>query len=163
MIRHAALAILLLGATPIAAKDDLGVFDDWGAFRDPGAGRCYAIAVSRLSKLPSEYAAYASVGSWPRREVRGQLHFRLSRKLATNAAVTLAIGAQRFRLIGGGGDAWAADRAMDAAIVAAMRSSSSMAVSAIDVRGRRFTDRYSLAGAATALDAASLGCARVRR
>jgi len=51
---------------------------------------------------------------------------------------------------------------MDAAIVAAMRSAGTMSVSATDSAGRRFTDRYSLEGAATALDAATVGCARVR-
>jgi hypothetical protein len=51
---------------------------------------------------------------------------------------------------------------MDAAIVAAMRSASQMVVSARDARGNRFTDRYSLAGFATAMDAATVGCARLR-
>ena len=69
---------------------------------------------------------------------------------------------QRFTLTGGGGDAWARDKAMDAAIVAAMRSAESMTVSARDARGRAFWDTYRLAGAATAMDAASVGCARLR-
>jgi hypothetical protein len=51
---------------------------------------------------------------------------------------------------------------MDAAIVAAMRSADSMSVTATDRSGHRFTDRYSLRGAATAMDAATVGCARVR-
>ncbi len=162
MHRLVAFALIAIAA-PAGAKDDLGVFDDWGAFRDPGAGRCYAIAVPQPSKRAHDYSAYASVGTWPRRDVRGQFHVRLSRKLAEGAAVSLTLGDKRFRLTGGGGDAWAADKTMDAAIVAAMRTARSMAVSAIDARGRRFTDRYSLGGAATALDAASLGCARINR
>jgi hypothetical protein len=162
MTRYAALALALL-AVPAGARDDLGVFDDWGAFRDPGAGRCYAIAVPQPSRAARDYNAYASVGTWPRRGVRGQFHVRLSRKLVASPAISLTVGGKRFALTGGGGDAWAVDKAMDAAIVAAMRSAGSMAVSATDTRGRRFTDRYSLSGAATALDAASVGCARVRR
>ena len=162
MHRLAALAMLLLAA-PAAGKDDLGVFDAWGAFRDPGAGRCYAIAVPQPGRAARDYDPYASVGTWPRRGVRGQIHIRLSRQLAASPRVSLAVGGKRFALTGGGGDAWATDKAMDAAIVAAMRSAGSMAVSATDLRGRRFTDRYSLSGAATALDAASVGCASVRR
>jgi hypothetical protein len=50
---------------------------------------------------------------------------------------------------------------MDAAILAAMRSAPQMTVSARDSRGRRFSDRYILEGAATALDAATVGCARL--
>jgi hypothetical protein len=37
-----------------------------------------------------------------------------------------------------------------------------MSLTATDRAGRRFTDRYSLKGAATAMDAATVGCARVR-
>jgi len=146
-------------AAPLAAKDSLGVFGEWGAFRDPQVPRCYAIATPD-SEVRSQ--AFASVGTWPRRNVRGQLHVRLSRPMGSSAAISLAIGGQRFQLTGGGGDAWARDRQMDAAIVAAMRSAGSMSVSATDRAGRRFTDRYSLDGAATAMDAATVGCARTR-
>ena len=49
---------------------------------------------------------------------------------------------------------------MDAAIIAAMRTSSSMTVYSNDTRGRRFSDTYALAGSASAIDAASLACMR---
>jgi len=51
---------------------------------------------------------------------------------------------------------------MDAAIVAAMRSAGEMTVSARDATGRGFTNTWSLDGAATAMDAAAVGCARLR-
>ncbi len=154
-----ALALLAL-AMPAAAKDSLGVFGDWGAFRDPGVPRCYAIAAAENEAR--DHAPFASIGTWPRRDVRGQVHVRLSRSTAPSAAISLRVGGQRFALAGGGGDAWARDRRMDAAIVAAMRSAGAMSVSARDRAGNRFTDRYSLAGAATAMDAATVGCARIR-
>lgn len=152
-------ALLAFGSVGLA-RDSLGIFDSWGAFRDPSVPRCYAIAVPRPSARSSELDAYATVGTWPRRNVRGQVHFRLSRFLREGSAVRLAIGRERFALTGGGGDAWAADRRMDAAIVAAMRSASRMTVSATAANGRRFTDSYALAGAASAMDAATVGCAR---
>ena len=71
-------------------------------------------------------------------------------------------GGQRFELTGAGSDAWARDRRMDAAIVAAMRSAATMTVNARDRTGRRFSDSYRLDGAATAMDAATVGCARLR-
>jgi hypothetical protein len=167
MKRLAAPLTLLLCAAPLAAKDSLGVFGQWGAFRDPQELRCYAIAAAeeetgRAGARPRDNAPYASIGTWPGRGVRGQLHVRLSRDLAALPRVTLSLGGQRFALTGGGADAWAADARMDAAIVAAMRSAPSMSVSATDRAGRRFTDRYSLDGAATAMDAATVGCARAR-
>jgi hypothetical protein len=157
-----ALVLLALPAAPLAARDSLGVFGQWGAFRDPAAPRCYAISTAEMSRQRVEQAAFATVGTWPRRQVRGQLHVRLSRSVAAGSKVRLAIGAQRFELTGGGAQAWAVDRRMDAAIVAAMRSAGSMSISATDRAGRRFTDRYDLDGAATAMDAATIGCARIR-
>ena len=155
----AALALLSLAA-PLAAKDSLGVFGQWGAFRDPQVPRCYAIAAAE--NAARDHAPFASVGTWPRRGVRGQVHLRLSRSVAQGAAITLSLGGRRFALAGAGGDAWARDATMDAAIVAAMRSAPSMAVYSRDRSGRRFTERYSLEGAATAMDAATVGCARIR-
>ena len=161
MKRLALPLIALLLAAPLAAKDSLGVFSDWGAFRDPEVPRCYAIAMAQPSRNARDYQPFASVGTWPGRNLRGQLHLRLSRKMSPAGAITLRVGQQSFDLTGGGGDAWAQDRTMDAAIVAAIRSANAMSVSARDTNGANFTDRYSLAGAATAMDAATVGCARL--
>jgi hypothetical protein len=159
------LAVVALAA-PALAKDSLGVFGDWGAFRDQQVPRCYAISAalaearSNSANRPTQ-AAFASIGTWPKSGVRSQLHVRLSRRIPANGAIALTLAGQRFDLTGAGGDAWAQDRKMDAAIVAAMRSAPSMSVSARDLSGRRFTDRYNLAGAATAMDAATVGCAKL--
>jgi hypothetical protein len=160
-------ARMLLGAalvlTPIAslaARDSLGVFDDWGAFRDPAGPLCYAIAEPEKNTGP--IPSYADIGTWPRKGVHGQVHFRLSRELASAPRLSLELAGTRYQLTGSGADAWAQDKRADAAIVAAMRSAESMTVSAIDKAGRRFSDRFSLKGAATAMDAATVGCAQVR-
>ena len=42
----ACLALACL-AVPAAARDSLGVFGSWGAFRDPQVPRCYAIAAAQ--------------------------------------------------------------------------------------------------------------------
>lgn len=154
--------VALLLSFPADARDSLGVFSDWGAFRDPGVPRCYAIAKASPSRLQRDYDPYATIGTWPRRNVRGQVHFRLSRELGSSPNIRLVVGDERFELTGGGGDAWASGRAMDAAIVAAMRSAGSMSISATDKRGRRFSNRYDLSGVATAMDAATVGCSRLR-
>jgi len=166
MVRRATLLVsLTLLAAPALARDSLGMFGSWGAFRDPqasGGPRCYAIAMAAPSTLQRDYQPYAAIGTWPRQQVRGQIHFRLSRKLQPNTPITLIMSGQRYQLVGGGGDAWAADKRMDAAIVAAMRSAGEMTVSARGADGRGFTNTWSLDGAATAMDAAAVGCARLR-
>ena len=154
------VALLVIAATPLEAKQSLGVFSSWGAFRDPDAPRCYAIAMPETSEAAGKYQPYATIGTWPTRAIRGQVHFRLSRTLAGRPRIGLQVGGKNFALSGGGGDAWARDKAMDAAIVAAMRSASSMTVRATDARGRRFSNTYLLSGAATAMDAATIACAR---
>lgn len=161
LVTLAAFAAALL-PVPAFARDSLGVYSGWAAFRDPLVPRCYAIAMAEASARRRDYQPYADVGTWPRRAIRGQVHFRLSRKLAQNASIGLAMGGERFKLTGGGGDAWATDRSMDAKIVAAMRSVRSMTVYSRDASGRRFSDTYALAGAASAMDAAAIGCARLR-
>ncbi len=169
-MRRALPILLLLFASPALARDSLGMFETWGAFRDPAntpanapaAPRCYAIAKAEPSSLQRDYQPYASIGTWPRAALRGQIHFRLSRRLAPGQRIVLTIGDQRFELTGGGGDAWAADRRMDAAVVAAMRSARAMTVSARGADGRGFSNTWPLAGAATAMDAAMIGCAQLR-
>ena len=155
------LVLTAIFSVPAQARDNLGMAGKWGAFRDPAVPRCYAIAKAEPSLFERAFQPFAAIGTWPRRSERGQVHFRLSRRLAERARVTLALGGQRFELAGNGADAWSASRQMDAAIVAAMRSARTMSVSARDARGRPFGNSYDLAGAATAMDTATLACARL--
>ena len=165
MIRRTALvfALVALGAAPVHARDSLGVFEGWGAFRDPGVPRCYAIAQpARSSSGGAQWEAFSSIGTWPAKRVRAQVHFRLSRERAEGSTVYLSIGERRFALVSGKADAWAQDARMDAAIVAAMRSAVRMSVEGRTKNGQRFYDIYVLKGAATAMDAVALGCSAVR-
>ena len=161
-MRRAVLALVVCAglASPALARSSLGIFDDWGAFRDPRLPRCYAIAKADTGRGAREFDPFATVGTWPRRDIRNQIHLRLSRRLAPSGTVTLRVGGDSFALLSGEADAWAQDKRMDAAIVAAMRAGARMSVSATDRGGNRFTDRYSLAGVATAIDAATIACAR---
>ncbi|MAS84305.1 MAG: hypothetical protein CL953_00235 [Erythrobacteraceae bacterium] len=155
-----ALAALATLASPALARSSLGVFDDWGAFRDPRQPRCYAISKAERGKGARDYEPYATIATWPKRKVRNQVHVRLSRRLASDGKVVLRISGESYGLTAGEADAWATDKRMDAAIVAAMRAGSRMSVSATDRGGNRFTDEYSLSGVATAIDAAIIACAR---
>ena len=147
------LALLLL----LQARVPLGIFDGWGAFRDPSPLRCFAIA--QPVETHRDAKPFVSVATWPRDGVRNQLHIRLSRARAADARVTLSIGERRFELQAGDADAWAPDPRTDAAIVAAMRAGRSMSVETMGANGAPFADSYALRGAATAIDAAALGCA----
>lgn len=163
MLRLILLALLLPMSVGVAsARDSLGVFEGWGAFRDAQAPRCYAIAepVQARGGSGAVWRPFAAIGHWPRKNIRGQFNARLSRQRAANSAVTLSIGDRRFRLVAGNADVWAPDRQTDAAIIATMRSVKSMSIEATDQTGRGFADTYDLRGVATAMDAAALGCAK---
>lgn len=155
------LAASLISA-PAIAKDSLGIFSSWGAFRDPEVPRCYAIAESEEITGKAERKSFATIGFWPKRSVRRQFHARLSRDRSTNSRVIVSVGGRRFQLTASRSDAWSQDRRMDAAINAAIRSATSMTVESVGRDGKPIVDAYRLRGAATAIDAASLGCSRLR-
>jgi hypothetical protein len=152
------LFLLLAAAAPAAAQQPLGIFGTWGAFRSPE--RCYAIAEPFQEPRAGDGRAFASVGYWPARAVRGQAFFRLSRSKREGSAVLLRIDERTFQLRGGGADAWAADPAADAEIVSAMRTGLEMSVETRAASGAVMRDSYRLRGAATAIDAAAIACAR---
>jgi hypothetical protein len=154
------LAALALGSTA-AARDSLGVFGTWGAFRDPGVPRCYAIAMAeKINGREQAFQPYFTVGYWPRRSIRGAVHVRLARRLAPGSSVNVSFPEANFTLQAGQADAWPMDQRANAGIIAALRSAPRVVVTAQGADGRRFRDVYALAGAASAMDAAALGCAR---
>ena len=71
----------------------------------------------------------------------------------------LTVGDEQFLLLTRGPDAWSRGPAQDMAIIAAIRRAGDMRVAFRDPAVRRFTDRYLLGGAPTAIDAAAAACA----
>ncbi|MDT9599452.1 hypothetical protein [Sphingosinicella rhizophila] len=135
----------------------MGIFQLWGAFSEPG--RCYAIAQPYRAPRAERWKPFASVGYWPSRRVRSQIHFRLSREKRPGSAVLLRIDDQTFQLLAGGADAWAPDARADADILSAMRTGIEMTIETRSTSGTLVRDAYRLRGAATAIDAAAIACA----
>lgn len=156
-------AIACFAPSQAVARDSLGVFGSWGAFRDDRPRRCFATARPAQSlRGGGNWQPFAAISTFPGIAARSQLNIRLRNRKLRGAPVFLSIGTRRFRLIAGGSDAWARSVAQDAAIVSAMRSGSSMSVETRGANGRAFADVYRLRGAATAIDAAALGCLPAR-
>jgi hypothetical protein len=151
---------LAVSAPVQAQRESLGIFSHWGAFQEKNAGRCFAITEPSRRARAGEPRAFASVGYWPERGVQGQVHFRLSAVKRPGSAVLLKIDERTFQLLAGARDAWAKDKRADAEIILAMRTGVSMTVETRSGRGTVVRDNYGLAGAATAIDAAAIGCAR---
>jgi hypothetical protein len=157
--RHFLLFFIAMTSAAAGQPQALGIFGSWGAFR--GEGRCYAITQPFEAPAAEGWQAFASVGHWPARG-GGQLHVRLSREKRQGSAVLLRIDGRSFQLIGGGRDAWAAEARADQEIQAAMRTGIDMIVETRSTQGLIVRDHYRLRGAATAMDAAAIACARRR-
>jgi hypothetical protein len=152
-------ASVIFVAVPALARDTLGVFDGWGAFRDTTPMRCFAIA-EPASSSGGKWRPFASVAQWPQQKIRSQIHIRLSRERQRGAKVFLTIDERRWEMVAGTYDVWSPTSAHDAYIVTKMRAGRSMSVSSVAANGSGFADTYKLKGAATAIDAAALGCVR---
>jgi hypothetical protein len=155
-VKGLAVLCLALISAPLVAKDRLGAYQAWAAFKDPEVPRCYAIG-SPDESIGS--GGYLSVGFWPKRGLSHQVYVRLSLTRASNAGITLTVGGRRFQLSADGNGGYAKDRKMDLAIIAAMRSSQSLSVQSTGKNGGNIIEAYALRGAASAIDAAALGCA----
>lgn len=146
------LALLLTAATgaQAAGRVSLGVFERWGAFReDAPALRCWALTRGARSS-----GGVLRVGFWPRPGARAQVSVtppsgREAREGALHA------GEVRVALRGNGATLWTLSPADDARVVAAMRGGADVVVST-----RNWQSRFAAAGAATAIDAAAIGCSR---
>lgn len=152
-----ALPVLVSAAPP--GRVPLGIFGNWGAFRDARPLRCYAIATPER-RGSGEWRSFASVAVWPRQKIGGQVHFRLREPRRPNSPIRLIFGDRSFPLVAASLDAWAPDPRADAAIIGAMRGATSMRIAWVSNDGRNRSDGYLLKGVATAIDAATLGCAR---
>jgi hypothetical protein len=150
------LFFLQIVTTPVESiREPLGIFFGWGAFSEVRPRNCFAIASPDRGG-----AAFASVSYRPERRGGAQIHLRLSRAARPGSTVLLRIDGRTFRLAGRRADAWAPNAAADAEIVGAIRNGVAMRVETRSVGGERVSDRYSLRGAPSAIDAAAIACAR---
>ena len=74
--------------------------------------------------------------------------------------MTVSFPEANFTLQTGQADAWPVDQRTNAGILAQLRSARTMVVIARAADGSSFRDHYALQGAASAMDAAALGCAK---
>ena len=156
------VACVILGAIAApadAAQRVLFARGNWAALQSQDGRHCRAAARSLRDAPKGSEQARATFAFDVGRGRRGEFHVRLSRAVRSGSSVMLSLGGQPFQLVARGPDAWSIGTAQDAAIIAAARVATGMRVEARDQRGRRFADRYLLAGAPSAIDAAAAGCA----
>jgi len=152
MIRFACLLMIALPAVAAPLPRIVAAEGRWAALA--GAGQCDAASLSLLPASKTRMQGRASL-SFDRRSRHGQFTAALSKPVANGASVMLTIGDQPFLLAARWTKAWSRGPAQEAAIMAAMRGATGMRIEGRSARGVRFIDRYELAGAPTAIDAAA--------
>lgn len=119
--------------------------------------RCEARSKALWAKRGTE--PFAGFAFDPSGRVQGRFYVHLTRPARDGATVVATIGSQPFLLAGKGRWAWSRSGEQQRALLEAARYGRSMRVESRDRSGRRIVDRYTLAGAATAIDAAAASCA----
>src|SRR3546814_5921906 len=92
-----------------AGRHALGVYGEWGEFRDARPSRCFAISEPDRAIAPAkpEWRPFFAVSDWPSRKARGQVHLRLSKPRRPGKPLRLTVGTARFDLVSAGSEAWA--------------------------------------------------------
>ena len=153
------LALLLItGASAAAAPPPriVAAAGHWAALA--GDGQCDAASLSLLPASKTRLQGRASL-TFDRSARNGLFAAALSKPVAPASSVMLTIDDEQYLLLARGFGAWSRGPAQEAAIIAAMRRATRMRIEGRSVRGLRFIDRYDLAGAPTAIDAAA-ACAQ---
>ena len=148
---------LALAAPAAAAPAILFAGGGWAAI-DRGAS-CEAATRALGATVKGQPHGLARFAFTPDRRRWGELSARLSRQPRSGSSVMLKIDHQRFLLVTRGTTAWSRGGLQEQALIAAVRGTGGMRIEGRDAAGRRFVDRYALAGAATAIDAAAARCA----
>lgn len=149
-------AVLMVATSADAAPGANVLFagGQWAAI-DFG-GRCEARSEGLWAKKDTRPFAGFAFGGDGR---LGQFYVHLSRPARPGATVIATIGSEPFLLIGRDDWAWSRSGEQQQAMLNAARYGDSMRVDSRDQSGARIVDRYSLASAATAIDAAAAACA----
>ena len=129
----------------------------WAAI-DRGAV-CDALSRSVRIAAKGKVQAVAGFSFTADRRRWGEFHARLSHVPRPGSSVLLTVGDQPFLLVTRGGWAWSRGPAQEQAIIGAARNAGGMRIEGRGLSGSRFVDRYELAGAPTAIDAAAARCA----
>ena len=147
-------SILAAPAAGTPAPRVIAASGAWAALAGPATCEAASATLQPAAKGKVQARAALAFDAAPGGR-RGQLAIHLGHVPRPGATVMLTIGETPFLLVSRGDWAWSRGPAQEAAIIAAMRSADGMRVEARAPGGGRFTDRFDLNGAPTAIDAAA--------
>lgn len=136
--------------------EELGLFGDWGAFRNRAQGLCYAIAEPGKANKTRRTAPYITV-SQTRNQGLGAGQIMVAGG-APLRQVTLLAGGQSFQLTLRRSEAWMPESRGDVLVIQALEKVNRVTVQLVTQRGTRLSDSYSLNGFRQAWSAAQKAC-----
>lgn len=145
-----------------AKPEQIGTFEDWGAFATQGASRtCYALA-SPKERAPKnklkDASAYVFISSRPAEGVKNEVAINLGYPTKDNSPATADVDGDEFELITKGVNAWVKNPAKEKEFVETLKSGSKLIVKASSNKGSMTTDSYSLKGLSGALAKVAAEC-----
>lgn len=154
-----AVAVPALAANPV----EIGAFGKWKVYRVAGT-TCYAMAAPTASepRRVTRGDIHVMISVWPRRAVVDEVQVVSGYPYRESDPVWVEVGGRRFEFFSRNdaapSAAWIRNESENRALIAALRSGSSMRVTGTSQRGTETVDTYSLAGIAAALDRAHRAC-----
>ena len=145
--------ILSIFTSTAHARETLGVFGEWGAFKQRGA--CYATSTPAQPTSSKRSEPYITVSIFP---LQGQTPQVMVATGTIARSVSVRAGGQSFRPTLRGDAAWMPDSRGDALMVQAFSAASNASVDITTARVNRITDHYSLSGFGEALKAVQAAC-----
>jgi len=150
-----AVSVLTMAAPASAETANLiGVFGNWSAF-STGTGNamtCYAMSKprARQPKATKRGDVFLMVSDWPGRKVKAETQIVPGYEYKANAAVTLAVGPDKFTFFSRNeaksGAAWLQSLTDSEKLVDTMSKGVSAVAAGTSSRGTKTVDTYSLQG-----------------
>lgn len=160
---RAACVIATLSVTPAFAQEVtlLETFSDWSAYAATGSPRvCFAVAKPKeiSPKAVKRGPIFFYISRWPGDNVVEEVSVKMGYPFSEGAKATATINGAKFELFTKDEGAFVEKPEMEAKLIEAMKSGSTMKINGRSARGTNTSDTYSLKGLSDALARAAKEC-----
>jgi hypothetical protein len=140
----------------------LGTFEAWEAYKnnDARGAVCWAVTQPQTKEpaTAKRDPIYFIITTWPKQNISNEPSIVIGYQFKDAGQATVEVGSDKFSFFTKADGAWLNDKAVEARLIAALRSNGEMTVKGFSKRGTLTTDTYSLKGLSAALDKVSEGC-----
>jgi invasion protein IalB len=159
----AACLVVAISATAAVAQEVtlLEKFKDWSAYAASGSPKvCFAVSKPTQSnpKKVKRGPIFFYISRWPADNVVNEISVKMGYPFADGAKATVTIGTAKFELFTKDEGAFVEKPEMEAKLIEAMKTGSTMKIDGKSSRGTATNDIYSLSGLGDALERIAKEC-----